>query len=249
MVTIFITGGTSGIGLEVARLFLADGYQVGVCSFESPEQARAIIPAEMDYYQADVTDKTAVSLAIHAFYQKHQSLDIVVANAGISMPKASIPDFEIGRKVIQVNVLGVLNTFEPAIQLMLPLKKGQLVALGSIAGTNGLPGTAIYGASKAAVINLCEALEIDLADYGIQVTTLAPGFIATPLTQHNTHKMPFMMTQEKAAQIIQQAIIEKKGLYIFPWRMKMVSRMLYHLPRVLYKAFMKWDLLNLRGGH
>lgn len=242
---VFITGASSGLGLDLAKLFLRDGHTVGVCAIESDEEVRKFLPREIIYYQANVLDSKCLSEAIWDFSRKMKGLDIVVANAGISMPKAKIPDFERGRKVIETNVIGMLNTFEPSIAIMKVQGSGQLVSMASIAGTVGLPGTAIYGASKSAVINLCESLEIDLYRFGIHVTTIAPGFIDTPLTKENKHKMPFLMPQEKAVGLIYRAILKKKGLYIFPYQMNIISRILYYLPRGLYKYFMKRDPLGL----
>lgn len=242
---IFITGGSSGLGLSLSKEFINDGHVVGTCSFESFESIKNILPDNIIYYQADVTDNSRMKEIIEDFFNKTGKLDIVIANAGISMPKAKIPDFEKGRKVIMVNIIGVLNTFEPAINIMKEQKFGQIVSLGSIAGRVGLPGTAIYGASKSAVLNLCESLEIDLAYFGIHVTTLAPGFISTPLVKNNKHKMPFLMSEEKAVSMIKKAILNRKNLYVFPLPMNIISTILYHLPRTFYKFFMKSDLLGL----
>lgn len=244
MKNIFITGGISGLGNALAQMFHRNGYRVGVCDIADKSEAENILSENIIYYHADVLDKENLAGAIRDF-ASHGSLDIVVANAGISMPKAKIPDFELGRKVIEINVIGALNTFEPAIAIMKRQRSGQLVAMGSIAGIIGLPGTAIYGASKSAIINLCESLEIDLHHYGIQVTAIAPGFIDTPLTKNNKHKMPFLMPQEKAVRLIYDAVIKKKGLSVFPFPLMVISRILYHLPRGFYKYFMKKDHLGL----
>lgn len=232
------------MGNALAQMFHRNGYRVGVCDIADKSEAENILSENIIYYHADVLDKENLAGAIRDF-ASHGSLDIVVANAGISMPKAKIPDFELGRKVIEINVIGALNTFEPAIAIMKRQRSGQLVAMGSIAGIIGLPGTAIYGASKSAIINLCESLEIDLHHYGIQVTAIAPGFIDTPLTKNNKHKMPFLMPQEKAVRLIYDAVIKKKGLSVFPFPLMVISRILYHLPRGFYKYFMKKDHLGL----
>jgi NAD(P)-dependent dehydrogenase (short-subunit alcohol dehydrogenase family) len=171
---VFITGGTTGLGFELCNHFLKDGHQVGICSFESKEKVQANIPEGVLYFQADVNDTAAMKKAIHEFHTVAGSLDIVIANAGISMSKNKLPDFERGRAVIRTNVIGVLNTFEPSIEIMKVKKSGQLVAVSSISGlTGGLPGMAIYGASKSAVYTLCESLDIDLHSFGIKVTTIA----------------------------------------------------------------------------
>ena len=150
---VFITGGLSGLGLDLSHRFLNDGYTVGVCDLQSDEEAKATVKDGIQYFQADVLDKDRLASVIHEFAQKNNGIDIMVANAGISMPKAKIPDFERGRKVIEINVIGVLNTFEPTIHIMKEQGRGQLVGLGSVAGTIGLPGVAIYGASKSVEVN------------------------------------------------------------------------------------------------
>jgi NAD(P)-dependent dehydrogenase (short-subunit alcohol dehydrogenase family) len=245
---IFITGASSGIGLELAKLFLKDGHTVGTYAFESFEDVKDVVPSDMKYYQGNVVDTLEVKKAMEQFHSEVGTLDIVVANAGISMTKARIPDFDRGRRVIETNVIGVLNTFEPAINIMKEQGNGQLVALGSISGLSALPGMAIYGASKAAVINICQSMDIDLYHYGISVTALAPGFISTPLVKDNKHTMPFMMTPIEAAMKIQKAIYKKKSLYVFPFPMSMVSVFLRYIPKALYRAFMKRDFLGMQKG-
>lgn len=246
---VFITGGLSGLGLDLSHRFLNDGHTVGVCDLQSSEEAQATVKNGIQYFQADVLNRDQLATVIRDFAQKNNGLDIVVANAGISMPKAKIPDFDRGRKVIEINVIGVLNTFEPAIHIMKEQGRGQLVGLGSVAGTIGLPGVAIYGASKSAVINLCESLEIDLAAFGIHVTTIAPGFVETPLTKHLKHKMPFKISQKEAVDLMYKAILKRKGLYVLPFKMMLLSRLLYHLPRALYKFIQKRDPVGLSEEH
>jgi meso-butanediol dehydrogenase/(S,S)-butanediol dehydrogenase/diacetyl reductase len=118
MKKVFITGGTSGIGLEVAKMYQNEGHIVGTCSFENPEDVIGNLPKPMKYYQADVTNTEEMKKAIDTFAEDVGGIDICIANAGISMKKAKIPDFERGRRVINTNVIGVLNTFEPAIEVM-----------------------------------------------------------------------------------------------------------------------------------
>jgi len=239
---VFITGGASGIGLELVGLYAADGWQIGVGSAEpQPEDW----PAAYFYRQMDVTDVVATAAAVTEFSNQAGRLDLLVANAGINHPKAAVPDFERGRKVIEINVIGVLNSFEPAIAIMKEQGFGQLAALGSIAGLMGTSGTSIYGASKAAVLNLCEAMAIDLAEYGIAVTGIAPGFIATPLTANNDHAMPFEMTAPDAARQIKAAIDSRAGFVILPWQMRWIAGLLRRLPRSWYRAFMRRDPLKM----
>lgn len=240
---IFITGGTTGIGLSLAKYYLQNGHRVGICgrNKEKFHQAFSQCPPKLFFYEVDVVEREKLAHAMKEFAQ--HGLDLVIANAGIaSSDKKSIPDFERARKIIDINIHGVLNTFEPAMEIMMKKdgpERGHLVAVSSVAGMAGLPGTGAYCASKAAVLKFCETLSIDLISQGIHVTTIAPGFVDTPLTQKNHHPMPFLVTAEKAAVLISKAIQKKKVLYIFPQRMKFIITILYHLPRCLYVAIMR----------
>lgn len=241
---IFITGGTSGIGLALGKKFLARGHKVAVSSFEKPEDVAGKIPAEFTYYQADVLDQKKMSEIIYDYKNKTGSLDMMIANAGVSMPKAKIPDFERGRFVVNVNVIGVLNTIEPAVKIMSEQKSGHIVGIGSISGLSGMPGMAIYGASKAAIINMFESFAIDLPSLGINVTCVAPGFIKTPLTDVNNHKMPFLLQPEEAVDEILSAIDSKKALHVFPLPMNFTSSVLKRMPRFMYRKLMGLDLMG-----
>ncbi len=242
---IFITGGTTGIGLELAKLYLDDGHRVGICGRSIQK-----LPPELKTkyknlfsYEVDVTNREELNRAIKEFSQG--TLDIIVANAGRSVgAKTKIPNLAIASQIMDINVKGVLNTFDVALELMMPLKKGHLVATASVAGFVGLPGASSYSASKAAVLKLCESYSIDFKDMGIDVTAIAPGFIDTPLTQQNSHSMPFLMSAQKGARMIKKAIGKKKVLYVFPWQMKCVITILDKMPRFMYRALMGLKLFN-----
>jgi short-subunit dehydrogenase len=244
-VNIFITGGTTGIGLALAKLYLEEGHRVGICARnleKFPTEIRNKYKL-LKCYEVDVVNREELRSAIMDFSQG--DLDIIIANAGRSVgAKSKTPQFSVANTIIDINVKGVLNTFEIALELMLPKKKGHLVATASVAGFVGLPGAGAYSASKAAVLKLCESYSIDLKRTGISVTAIAPGFIDTPLTQQNNHKMPFLMSAEKAARLIKRAIEKKKPLYIFPFRMKLVMTILDKMPRSLYRALMSLKMFN-----
>ena len=242
---IFITGGTTGIGLALAKLYLEEGHRVGICGrnlSKFPTEIRNKYKL-LQCYEVDVTKREELYSAIYDFAPVE--LDMVVANAGRSVGvKSKTPQFSVANEIIDINVKGVLNTFDIALEIMLPRKKGHLVATASVAGFMGLPGAGAYSASKAAVLKLCESYSLDLKRHGINVTAIAPGFIDTPLTQKNNHKMPFLMSAEKAAKLIKRALEKKKVLYIFPFRMKVVVSILDKMPRSLYRLIMNLKFLN-----
>ncbi len=242
---IFITGGTTGIGLALAKLYLEEGHRVGICArnlSKFPVEIRNKYKL-LSCYEVDVTNREELHKAITNFAPVE--LDMVIANAGRSVGvKSKTPQFSVANEIIDINVKGVLNTFDIALEIMLPRKKGHLVATASVAGFMGLPGAGAYSASKAAVLKLCESYSLDLRRHGINVSAIAPGFIDTPLTQKNNHKMPFLMSAEKAAKLIKRALEKKKVLYVFPFRMKIVVSILDKMPRSLYRMLMNLKFLN-----
>ncbi len=242
---IFITGGTTGIGLALAKLYLEEGHRVGICArnlSKFPTEIRNKYK-QLVCYEVDVTKREELHKAIHDFAPVE--LDMVIANAGRSVgAKSKTPEFSVANEVIDINVKGVLNTFDIALEIMMPRKKGHLVATASVAGFMGLPGAGAYSASKAAVLKLCESYSLDLKRNGIHVTAIAPGFVDTPLTKQNNHKMPFIMSAEKAAKLIKRALEKKKVLYVFPFRMKIVVSILDKMPRSLYRLIMNLKMFN-----
>jgi short-subunit dehydrogenase len=244
-VNIFITGGTTGIGLAVAKLYLEEGHRVGICARNMGKFPSEIKNKykQLFCYEVDVTNREELYKAIHDFAPVE--LDIVFANAGRSVgAKSKTPQFSVASEIIDINVKGVLNTFDIALEIMLPRNKGHLVATASVAGFMGLPGAGAYSASKAAVLKLCESYSLDLKKRGIHVTAIAPGFVDTPLTQKNNHKMPFLMSAEKAAKLIKRAIEKKRVLYVFPFKMKILVTILDKMPRSLYRLIMSLKFFN-----
>ncbi len=240
MKSYFITGGTTGLGWELAQSYLRQGARVAVCGRNLSKltaNAHDRYP-HLKSYELSVTNKEAMAKAIEDFAK--EGLDVVIANAGISHgSKSKWPDGDVSRSIIETNVLGVLNTFTPALEIFKEKGSGHIVAIASVAGFIGLPGASAYCASKGAVIQMCESYALDLPRWNIDVTTICPGFIDTPLTQKNDHSMPFLLSCEEGAKRIKKAIDKKKVLYVFPWQMALAIHVLRRLPRFLYRRFMK----------
>jgi short-subunit dehydrogenase len=116
---------------------------------------------------------------------------------------------------------------------------GQLVGRASVAGIRGLPGHAAYCASKAATISYCESLRGELRASGVQVITIAPGYIATPLTARNRYPMPFLMSAEAFAQLALRCIDRGVRYRVIPWPMGIVAKILKVLPDALFDRLLK----------
>lgn len=246
MRAVFITGGTTGIGLELAKLYLDRGWKVGVCGRDRLkfEESFQVKHENLSFYCLDVANRSDLKVAV-ADFSKSIGLDLMIANAGIGYKfKTKVPDFEWSYKMVNVNLLGVMYAFEAALDVMIPRGKGQLVAMSSLAGFNGLPGVSAYSATKAAVQKYCESLHLDLRQFNINVTTICPGFVETPLTSTNQHSMPFLVKAPRAAELIVRAIEKKKMIYCFPFFFSSIVRFLSFLPRTWYRTFMSIKAVN-----
>lgn len=246
MKSVFITGGTTGMGMELAKSYAAKGWKVGVCGRDPQkfDQHFSTMKDQVAYYQVDVADRDQVKAAVSDF-SKSIGLDLMIANAGIGYKfKTKVPDFEYSYKMVHVNFLGVMYAFEAALDIMIPRGKGHIVAISSLAGLNGLPGVSAYSATKSAVIKYCESLSIDMKQFNINVTAVCPGFVDTPLTTNNHHPMPFLLKAPDAAQKIIYAIEKKKMVYAFPFVFSSIVRFLSILPRTWYRFFMTIKAFN-----
>jgi short-subunit dehydrogenase len=246
MNTVFITGGTSGMGLELAKKYLKLGWKVGVCGREHTK-FKANFEEHRDnisFYAVDVADRLALKKAIHEFASP-TGLHLIIASAGISYPiKSKVPDFERTYRMVHVNLLGVMHAFEAAMEIMIPQGRGQMVAISSLAGFNGFPGISGYSATKSGVIKFCESLSLDLRHLGIDVTCVCPGFVDTPLTRLNHHPMPFLMKAPRAADLIITAIRKKKKLVAFPFAFAFIVKLLSLMPRFMYRRIMSSKSAN-----
>ncbi len=187
-------------------------------------------------YAADVRDSSALQAAAADFLRHFGAPDIVIANAGVSVGTLSeyVEDLAAFEQVIDINVLGIVRTFQPFIAAMRAAGGGKLVGIASVAGYRGLPGAAAYSASKAAAIAYLESLRVELRESGIKVITVCPGYVSTPMTSGNPYPMPFIMSADDAASKIVSIIERGKPFAVIPWQMAFIARVLRVLPNWLY---------------
>ncbi|MBV9214749.1 MAG: SDR family NAD(P)-dependent oxidoreductase, partial [Acidobacteria bacterium] len=163
-------------------------------------------------------------------------IDVMIANAGISgksdETKQLMP--EAVKRVIDTNLMGAVNAVHAVLPDMLRRGSGQLVAVSSLAGFRGLPRSAAYSASKAAMTAYFESVRLDVADRGVSVTIIQPGFIRTPLTAGREAKMPFLMYLDDAIPLFIKAIERKKKFAAFPWQLASIVRAGLIMPAWLY---------------
>jgi NAD(P)-dependent dehydrogenase (short-subunit alcohol dehydrogenase family) len=189
--TIIITGGTSGIGKATGLHFAKKGYNVVVTSRNAAKEKEVMADfknegADLTFYELDVTKEEQVKEVIEKTVAKFGKLDSIVNNSGISLGNAILgeTDSDELRKMLDTNVMGVYFGMKYAIQAMLKTGGGTIVNLASIAGINGLYATALYNASKHAVVGLTKGASIDYATQGIRVNAVAPGAIKTDILKN-----------------------------------------------------------------
>jgi NAD(P)-dependent dehydrogenase (short-subunit alcohol dehydrogenase family) len=205
---------------------------------EALDALAAELPASSLRYSLDVADAAALAAAAEDFIARAGVPDIVIANAGVSVGTLTeeADDLPAFRRVFDTNVMGMVHSFQPFVQAMRAVRRGRLVGVASVAGIRGLPGAGAYSASKAAAIAYLESLRVELHGSGVKVVTLAPGYIATPMTEKNPYPMPFLMPADKAARSMARHIDRGTRFAVMPWQMGVVAQLLKILPRPLFDA-------------
>jgi short-subunit dehydrogenase len=201
---------------------------------------RSSLGVATETYACDVRDLEAIKAAAGQFMRKHGVPDVVIANAGVSHGTLTEveDDVRVFHEIMDINVNGVVNAFHPFIAPMKSRRSGSLVGIASVAGFRGIPGAGAYSASKAAVISQCEALRVELRRHGVAVTTICPGYIATPMTEKNPYPMPFIIGADDFAGRCERAIEARARLAVIPWQMAIVGRIFRWLPDAFYDRVM-----------
>lgn len=253
---VFITGASSGIGAALAEHYASQGATLGLVARrgELLQELAAKLNTPVATYALDVRNADALDQAAQDFIGRFGVPDIVIANAGVSRGTLTEnkEDSVAFRAIMEINVLGMVHTFQPFIAAMRRAGKGSLVGIASVAGIRGLPGAGAYSASKAAAISYLESLRVEMVSSGIHVTTIVPGYIRTPMTEVNTYKMPFLMEADVAAVKFVKAIANKRRFVVIPWQMGCLTRFMRFIPPFLWdwamknapkKAHLDWDWL------
>jgi len=236
-----LTGAAGGIGRALchllgrqgARLILIDRDTAGL---ESLAQELAAAGVRAAAATVDVTRRDELRQAIHSLASHLGPVDLLVACAGIT-GVTLLDDFDVEmiEAILGVNFLGVAYAIDAVLPEMLRRRRGQIVGVSSLAGCRGMPFSAGYSASKAALLRYLEGLRPALGRRGITVTTVCPGFVRTPLMAGTPLKPPIRMLEpDQAARYILKAILRRRRYYCFPWGISLGVRLLEWLPAGLY---------------
>ena len=233
---VVITGASSGIGYSLAEKLALKGWQVSAIArryeklFELQQKVGSILPIA-----ADVSVPEQIKSALVKAENASGPFDIAILNAGIYSP-VNVKSFssEPFVKQMQINYFGVIHCLEHLLPMMLARGSGHLALMGSVAGYRGLPKSAAYGPTKAAIQNLAESLFFDLNPKGIKLQVINPGFVETEATAKNDFVMPDLISSDVAADHIIQGLQQDIFEISFPKSFVRKLKFMRLLPSHLY---------------
>ena len=237
---VWITGASAGIGRALTLRFAKAGCTVVASArtesdLEEMAREAELLAGTIVPLPLDVTDRAAVSKAYESLKSERGVPDLCVMNAGTHIPvdgtALKAPDF---KTLLDLNVMGAVHVLEAVVPDMVARGAGRLAAVGSVSGYRGLRTASAYGASKAALINMCEALRVELGEKGVVVQIVNPGFVETPLTDRNDFPMPFLMPVDKAAERFYRGLHSDRFEITFPKRFTWLVKAMRLLPYALY---------------
>jgi short-subunit dehydrogenase len=236
----WVVGASSGIGAALAAELLGRGAEVAI-SARRADRLHEVAHGRMVVEPCDVTDPDGTASAAARVRERLGGIDTVVWSAGTWERFDALHwDRESFARQVQVNLLGLGNVLAAVLPPMVEARRGHLVGIASVAGYRGLAGAEAYGATKAAQLNLLESLRASLSQHDVRVTSVAPGFVRTELTESNTFPMPFLIDPEEAARSIAAGLERGDHEIVFPLPMAVLMKIAAVLPVRL------WDVVAAR---
>ena len=238
----WLTGASSGLGRALALRLARAGRHVVASARRAEELDKLAAEAKraggrIDPLPLDVTDRQAAAAAVTEIERTAGPIDLAVLNAGTHVAQLA-RDFDVDkvRELVELNLMGSVHCLQPVMARMIERRRGQIAMVSSLAGYAGLPTSAAYGATKAGLINMAEALRPELAALGVKLQVVNPGFVKTPLTDRNPFPMPFLMEAEAAAEAFYRGLESDRFEIVFPRRFAYLIKLLKLLPYPLFFA-------------
>lgn len=228
--TVWIIGGTSGIGLSTAKDLTLNETTKVIVSGRNLSKINDFSASNLEKVELDVCEKESFENAILQVLKISDKIDIIIFCAGTYEPMG-LNNFkaESARKILETNFSSMINFVEVVIPSVLQ-KCSTIAIVGSVAGYFGLPNSMFYGASKAGIINLTQSLYYELKPHGIDVKLINPGFVKTALTSKNSFKMPFIITSDEASKFIIKHLPKNKFEIAFPKMFIFIMKFIKLLP-------------------
>ena len=238
---IWVIGASSGIGLSLSKALLQQEAKVALTS----RNAKSLENIASQHFEnsiglpANVENLDELSKSFKMIQKSWSDIDLVIYSAALYQPMRS---WEIGHpmaiQINNVNLTGLLNVLSLVVPHFYSTKQGHIAIVSSLAGYFGMPNSLIYGATKAALINLAETLYVELRPKGIGVHLINPGFVKTRLTEKNDFNMPFLISTEEATKQIILGLEKGQFEIHFPKRLSWLIKLIKLLPYRIYFSIM-----------
>lgn len=237
---VLLTGASGGLGAALALQYAVPGVRLSLHGRDAQklsETERAAVQKGATVFAktGDVSDRAAMAEWI-AECDRLESIDLVIANAGVIPPKDGGETLETDRDMFSANLIGVLNTVHPALSSMAQRKRGQIAIIASMAAFGGVLATSAYGASKTAVRIYGESLRKTFAPQGVEISVVCSGYPRSPATAARHIQLGFAVPVERAAQIIRSGLENNESCIAFPWHMYHLVRLVAIMPSALVAA-------------
>jgi short-subunit dehydrogenase len=244
----WIIGASCGIGLELAKKYYSQGWNVVISSrridvlkeivkqVNEQNQSRYNSSQNIfDYIVCDVAQTQSFAEATQQYFTKFSKIDLVVFAPAL-YEQMTLKDFDcsLAKEIINVNLISIFDFFELVVKKMLDQKSGHIAVIASVAGYRGLPQSLAYGASKAGLINLCEGIYPELKAHNLNLSIINPGFVETRLTSKNKFAMPFIVSSQQASDYIYQGLESNKFEIHFPKKFTIIMKIIRILPYQIY---------------
>jgi short-subunit dehydrogenase len=238
--TVWITGAGKGIGRALALKYAGAGRSVAasartMADLTRLEEDAKPLSGSVHGFSLDTTNQEQVLAVLEEIERVLGPVGQAILNAGTHIP-TPIDTFspDLVRSLFDVNVMGTVHCLSAFLKRREERHGCRVAVVASLAGYRGLPIASAYGATKAALINMCEGLRPELEPFGITLQLVNPGFVQTPLTDKNDFPMPFLISSEKAADCIYAGLESNRFQISFPFRFALIMKILRVLPDALY---------------
>ncbi|MDD2877378.1 MAG: SDR family NAD(P)-dependent oxidoreductase [Acidiphilium sp.] len=244
--SIVITGASSGIGAAIALHYAAPGVTLGLTG-RNTERLEAVAAsarakgAMIETAGIDVRNAESIVAFLTPFDASHP-IELMIANAGVLEGRSAdgtIEDGATARRVIEINLLGALNALHATLPAMRARNRGQIVLVSSLAAFSPLTDAPAYSASKAGLLSYGLALRAALADTGVKISVVCPGYVASAMTDSHIGEQPMKISAEEAARLIARGIARQQAVIGFPKALYLGSLMSAIIPEPLRLLFTK----------
>lgn len=249
--TVLVTGASSGLGKAIVEALAP--YEIKFCLLSRRVEKMQEIAAALQNYNSvywirscDVRKREEVYSAVQDFCHEHGGIDVAWVNSGISRNTSFYKwNWETAENLIATNLHGAIYTTMACLEAMVPQKSGTIVGICSAASMRGLAGTGVYCLTKIGLAYFLESMAAEL--HNIHFTIIHPGFVDTPINQGLRNRI-WLMTPEKAAQLMIKGVARRKNVMIYPFRMKVLYHLARAVPASWYYGFSRRFLSRRRGS-